>query len=158
MSPFVYRLEKILKYRINKKEEQILRVVKAQDEVNRIQSEIDNTNNTIVTLRQNMHSAPATLLENYDIYINHLYQVIEELEVQKEEALEILAKEKKILEELEKGIKALEKHKEKAYEVYQEEEKQQEMKVLDEVGAQKHFIKMREKEQDELIESLEEDT
>lgn len=157
MSPFEYRLEKILKYRISKKEEQILRVIKAQNEVNRIQSEIDKTNNTIVTLRQNMHSAPSTLLENYDIYINHLYQVVEELENQKKEAIKILENEKRILEELEKGIKALEKHKEKALEIYQEEQKQIEMKILDEVGSQKHFAKMLEKQEEEIMDDLKED-
>jgi flagellar FliJ protein len=154
MSPFVYRLEKVLSYRKNKKEEQLQRVIKAQNEVARIQNEIDKTKATIATLRQNMFSSPHTMLQNYDSYIKHLNEMIDQLEMEKLEAIKRLEEEKRILEELEKSIKALEKHREKKLEEYEEEVKKQEMKVLDEIGAQKHFAKMLERNEDEALEEL----
>lgn len=157
MSPFVYRLEKILKYRKNKKEEQLQRVLKAQREVERIQNEIDKNKSTIVSLRQSMFSAHHTLLQNYDLYIKHLHEVIEKLEQDKYRAIKKLEEERRILEELEKSIKALEKHKEKAREVYREEEKMAELKILNEVGAQKHFRKTREQQEDDLLEEMQEE-
>lgn len=153
MSPFVYRLEKVLKYRINKREEQRQKVIRAQQEVARIQAEIDKNKGTVVSLRQTMFTANHTLLDSYDRYIKYLHDLIEQLEVQKFQAQKKLEEEIRILEELEKGINALEKHKEKAYEVYKEERKKAELKVLNEVGAQKHFIKMREKLEEEEIEN-----
>ena len=70
--PFVYRLQKILNYRIQKKDEQIEVVKKAEREVIRIQNEINNHKNTIVTLRKNMYSAPHVMMESYDVYIKHI--------------------------------------------------------------------------------------
>jgi len=154
MAKFVYRLEKVLKYRINKKDEQLQRVIAAQREVQRIQGEIDKNKQTIITLRQSMMQADHTMLEQYDIYIKHLYDVIDDLEIQKVQAIRKLEEEKRILEELEKSIKALEKHKEKAYDRWKEEEKIAEMKLMDEVGAQKHFQKMLEKKNEEEIEEM----
>lgn len=157
MSPFVYRLEKVLKYRINKKEEQLQIVRRAQMEVQRIQGEIDKNKATIVSLRQSMYQADHTLLDTYDKYIKHLYGVIDNLEVEKMRAIERLNEEIRKLEELEKSINALEKHKEKKHEEYLEEEKQIEMRMLDEVGSQKHFAKMLVREEEELEDLLNEE-
>jgi flagellar FliJ protein len=154
MSPFEYRLEKVLTYRKNKKEEQLQRVIKAQQEVARIQGEIDKNKSTIMTLRQNMPNAHHTMLESYDAYIKHIYKVIDQLEEEKMRAIRKLEEEKRILAELEKSIKALEKHREKKLEEWEEEQRQIEMKILDEVGAQKHFAKMLEKKEDEALEEL----
>ncbi|MGD9580162.1 MAG: flagellar export protein FliJ [Vampirovibrionia bacterium] len=155
MSPFVYRLEKVLKYRINKKEEQLQVVKAAQREVQRIQGEIDKNNATIISLRQSMYQADHTLLQSYDNYIKHLYGVIDKLELDKINAINRLEEEKRILEELDKSIKALEKHKEKALEIYKQEQKEREMKKLNEIGSQKHFIKMLERQEEEYLEEME---
>lgn len=152
MSPFVYRLEKVLKYRINKKEEQLQRVKAAYREVERIQGEIDKNKATIISLRQSMYQADHTLLQSYDTYIKHLYGIIDKLELDKIRAINKLEEEKRILEELDKSIKALEKHKEKAHEIYKEEEKQRELKKLNEIGSQKHFAKMLVKQEEEDLE------
>ena len=154
MARFVYRLEKVLKYRINKKEEQLQRVIAAQRKVEQIQGEINKNKKMIVTLRQNMLTADHTMLEQHDIYIKHLYEIIDDLEIQKAKAIKKLEEEKRILEELEKSIKALEKHKEKSYERWKEEERIAEMKLMDEVGSQKHFQKMLERKEEEEIDEI----
>jgi flagellar FliJ protein len=151
--PFKYRLEKVLKYRIQKRDEQQEVVRKAQEEVYRIQAEIDKNINSVALLRKSIRSAHHTMMENYDIYIKHLEDVIKELEIKKQEAIKILEEEQEKLAELEKAVKVLEKHKEKMHEIFKEEEKQAEMKVLNEIAGQKHFVKMQEK----LLEELEEE-
>ncbi len=151
--PFVYRLQKILNFRIQKKKEQLEAVKRAEREVQRIQNEIDKNKNLIVVLRQNMFNAHHTLMESYDIYIKHVYEIIEELEFQKELAIRKLNREKEKLIELEKAVKVLEKHKEKAYETYKDEENKAEMKRLDEVAGLKHYAKTQEKILDELEEA-----
>lgn len=154
MARFVYRLEKVLKYRIMKKEEQLQVVIRCKREVQRIQGEIDKNKATVVSLRQTMFQSDHTLLDSYDKYIKHLYNIIDKLEEDKRRAIKRLREEEEKLAELEKAIKSLEKHKEKKYEEWKEEQKQMEMKILNEVGAQKHFIKMRERQEEEAIEDL----
>jgi flagellar export protein FliJ len=151
--PFRYRLDKVLKYRIQKRDEQQNVVREAQNEVHRIQAEIDKNRNSVAVLRKSIRSAPHTLMESYDVYIKHLNEVIAQLEIKKEEAIQKLNEEKEKLAEMEKGVKVLEKHKEKMLEQYKEEEKQAEMKVLNEVAGQKHFAKMQER----MLEQLEEE-
>jgi len=150
--PFRYRLEKVLKYRIQKRDEQFNVVREAQNEVLRIQAEINKNINTVNLLRKSMRSAPYSMMESYDVYIKHLYTIIEELEEEKQKAIERLEEEKEKLKELEKAVNVLEKHKEKAYDQYKEEEKRAEMKRLDEVAIQKYFAKMKEKIEEELSE------
>lgn len=142
--PFVYRLQKILNFRIQKKDEQIEVVKSAEREVQRIQNEINKNKNTVSVLRKNMYSAHHTMMENYDNYIKHLYDIIDELEEEKLKAIEKLNQEKAILVELEKAVKVLEKHKEKAAAAYKEEEDRAEMKRLDEVAGLKHYAKTQE--------------
>lgn len=150
--PFQYRLEKVLKYRIQKRDEQINVVREAQNEVMRIQAEIDKNINTIKLLRKSMRSAPHALMENYDTYIKHLDEIIEQLEEEKQEAIRVLEEEKEKLREMEKEVNVIEKHKEKAYELYKEEEKKAEMKKLDEIAGQKYFAKLQERIAEELSE------
>lgn len=152
--PFTYRLQKVLNYRIQKKEEQLEVVRKAQQEIVRIQTEINKKHEEIKVLRKNMYSYHHTMIESYDVYIEHLTKLIEKLEVEKQQAIERLNIEKEKLAEIEKGIKALEKHKEKAYEAYLEEEKEAEMRMLNEIAGLKHFAMMQEKKQEELDELL----
>lgn len=150
--PFRYRLEKVLKYRIQKRDEQINVVREAQNEVMRIQAEIDKNINTITLLRKTMRTADHTMMEAYDTYIKHIDEVIKKLEEEKQEAIKRLEEEKEKLKEMEKEVNVLEKHKEKAHELYKEEEKKAEMKRLDEVAGQKHFAKMQQKITEDLSE------
>jgi len=154
--PFHYRLDKVLKYRIQRRDEQINVVLEAQKEVQRIQAEIDKNKNSVALLRKTIYQAHHTLMENYDVYIKHLDEIIAQLEIQKQEAIDKLNEEKEKLAEMEKEVKVLEKHREKMLEQYKEEQKQAEMKVLNEVAGQKHYAKMQEKIQDDLEEELEE--
>ncbi|EKE03991.1 MAG: hypothetical protein ACD_20C00122G0013 [uncultured bacterium] len=150
--PFVYRLQKILNYRIQKKDEQIEVVKKAEMLVQRIQNEIDSNKQTILELRQNMRTAAHVMMESYDLYIKHINDIIDQLEYKKELAIQILKEEREKLVELEKGVKVLEKHKEKAYEYYKDEENKAEMKRLDEVAGLKHYAKTQGLKQEELEE------
>lgn len=141
--PFYYRLQKILDFRIKKKEEQLQAVILAQNEVARIQSLIDKNNIEIASTKENMRKADFMMLEAYDTFLKHLYDKADVLQQEKNHALDILEQEKEKLKELEKAVKVLEKHKEHAYEDYKEEEKNKELKVLSEVGTQRHFGKTR---------------
>lgn len=152
--PFHYRLQKILDFRIKKKEEQLQVVILAQQEVYRMEGLIDLNNKEIASSRENMRKADFMMMEAYDNYLKHLYEKGEQLEIQKQKAIDNLEIEKEKLVECEKGVKVLEKHKERAIEVYKEEEKVIELKRLSEVAVQKHFAKTRELYEEELLEEL----
>lgn len=154
--PFKYRLEKVIKYRVQKRDEQLDVVRLAQNEVRRIQAEIDKNKNSVALLRKTIYSAHHTLMENYDTYIKYLDEIIAQLEIKKQEAIDRLNEEKEKLAELEKAVKVLEKHKEKMHEQYKEEEKKAEMKTLNEVAGQKHYAKMQERIREQLEEEEEE--
>jgi len=147
--PFRYNLQKILNFRITKRDEQLEVVRKAQLEVQRIQQEIDNKYKEIASVQADMRHAQPIMLETYDNFIKHLYKQIAELEIQKEEAIRILEEEKKKLEEYEQNVKVLEKHKEKKKEEYLKEEKELELKQLNETASIKHF-RMQREQQEEL--------
>ncbi len=146
--PFKYRLQKVVEFRIRKKEEQLQIVIKAQAEVRRIEGLIEQNNQTIIKTRQDMRTADPMMYESYDNYLHHLYEVAEQLETQKQEAIAQLEHEKSILVEREKDVKILEKHKEKMKEAYLEEEKATELKRLSEVAVQKYFRKTQEQKED----------
>lgn len=150
--PFKYRLEKVLTFRIQKKDEQVEVVKAAETEVQRIQNEIDKVKQTIASLKSQMYSAQHTMLETYDNYFKHLYETIDKLEEEKQEAIKKLQEERELLLELEKAVKVLEKHKEKAREEYLKEERIIEMKKLDEVASVKHFRQSLERKNDEAEE------
>lgn len=154
--PFRYRLQKILEIRIRKKEEQLQVVIKAQEEVNRIEYLIIENRKQIETLTKQMRSADPMMFDQYDKYIKHLWEEDEKLQEEKRQAVENLNKEKEILKIKEQEVNVLEKHKEHQKEDYIKEQKALELKELNEIGSQKFFIRNREKMQEqELIEYLE---
>lgn len=153
--PFRYRLQKILDLRIMKKEEQELVVVRARQEVARIENLIEQNNQEIVSTRENMRKADFTMYEAYDTYLKHLYDKGVKLEEEKQEALNKLEEEKQKLFELEKEVNVLEKHKERLREIYLEEEKKAELKQLSEIGSQRFFLRTREeKEEQEMLRQM----
>jgi flagellar export protein FliJ len=155
--PFRYRLQKILEIRIRKKEEQLQQVIKAQEEVNRIELLIIENQNTIKTLTQQMRSADPMMYEQYDKYIKHLWEEDKKLQQQKLEAIEQLEKEKELLAQREREVKVLEKHKENRKEIYIQEEKARELKELNEIGSQKFFIKnrdLKQEQEEELMQQI----
>lgn len=152
--PFRYRLQKVIEFRIRKKEEQLQVVIKAQAEVARIEGLIEQNKQAIIQTRQDMRSANPIMYESYDNFLHHLYEVGEQLEVQKQEAIKRLEEEKKILIEREKDVKILEKHKEKMKEAYIAEEKAAELKQLSEVAVQKYFAKTKANEEEMYLEEL----
>ena len=151
--PFRYRLQKVLDFRIRKKEEQLQEVIKAKNEADRIQGLIDSNNKEISGVIQIMRtSSDFRMMDSYDKYLKHLYEKGDKLEEEKKEAEKKLEIEKAKLVEKEKEVKVLEKHKEKALEAYKEEEKQAENKLLSEVAVQKYFQKTRQKKEEECEE------
>ena len=148
--PFKYRLQKVLDFRIRKKEEQLQEVLKAKSEVDRVQGLIDANNKETAGVIQVMRTTTDfRMMDSYDKYLKHLYEKGEELQNQKMEAERLLQIEKDKLVECEKEVKVLEKHKEKALEAYKEEQKQAENKLLSEVAVQKYFQKTRQKKEEE---------
>ena len=152
--PFVYRLQKIIDFRIRKKEEQLLAVQRAQKEVFTAEQNIKKNKDEIEATKQNMRKADPLMMEAYDKYIHHLWEKADKLEEIKQEKEEILKQEIQILIELEKAVKVLEKHKDKCKDVYLEEEKQIEIRKLSEIGVQRHFQHNREKMEEESQEIL----
>lgn len=137
--PFRYRLQKILEIRIRKKEEQLQEVIKAQKEVFRIENLIEQNKEEVRQTRINMRSADPMMYDGFDKFLKHLYEIGENLLIQKKEAEEALEREKEILKEREKEVNVLEKHKEHKKEDYIKEQKAIELKALNEIGSQKHF-------------------
>lgn len=153
--PFRYRLQKILEIRIRKKEEQLQVVIKAQEEVDRIELLILKNQDEIKSLSEQMRSADPMMYDNYDKFIKHLWHKDEELKQEKQEAIENLNKEKEILKVKEQEVNVLEKHKENQREEYKKEKKARELKELNEIGSQKFFAKQAlQKEEEELLEQL----
>ena len=150
---FKYRLQKVLEFRIRKKEEQLQQVLKAKNEVDRVQGLINANNQEIAGVIKTMRcTQDYRMMDAYDKYLKHLYIKGEELEQQKQDAIRKLEIEKEKLVECEKEVKVLEKHKEKALEAYKEELKQIENKQLSEVAVQKYFERTR-KEKEEREEA-----
>ena len=127
--PFRYRLQRILDFRIRKKDEQLQNVIRAQNEVFRIEGLIEQNNQDINSTRVNMRKADPMMYDSYDKFLKSLYEKGERLEEMKQAALQALEVEKQKLIECEKEVKVLEKHKERAKELYLEEERQLENKL-----------------------------
>ncbi len=147
--PFVYRLQKILDFRIRKKEEQLLVVQKAQQEVFLAEQRIRENEAEIQQTIENRKTADYKMMEYYDKYLHHLWDKADALELERQRLQEILDEEKAKLIKLEQAVKVLEKHKEKQKEAYLEEEKAQELRQFSEIGVQRFFIQSREKEEEE---------
>ena len=154
--PFRYRLQKILEIRIRKKEEQMQVVIKAQQEVDRIELLIMKNLEQIEISSKQMHESDPMMYEQFDKFIKHLWEEDKKLQIQKQEAIDNLNHEKEILKLREQEVNVLDKHKENQKEEYIKEQKAIELKELNEIGSQKHFLKQREnKEEQELMEYLE---
>jgi len=154
--PFRYRLQKILEIRIRKKEEQMQVVIKAQQEVERIELLIMKNLQQIEASAKQMRESDPMMYDQFDKFIKHLWEEDKKLQLQKQEAVDILNHEKEVLKIKEQEVNVLEKHKENQKEEYIKEQKAAELKELNEIGSQKHFLKQREKkEEQELIEYLE---
>ena len=150
--PFVYRLQKILDFRIRKKEEQLIVVQKAQHEVYLAEQRIRENEAEIQQTIENRKTADFRMMEYYDKYLHHLWDKAEALEQERQRLQAILDEEKMKLVKLEQAVKVLEKHKEKQKEAYLEEEKVQELRQFSEIGVQRFFIQSKEKEEEELTE------
>ena len=158
--PFRYRLQKILDFRIRKKEEQLLVVQKAQQAVFIAEENIRANNAEIQQTIENRKTADFKMMEYYDKYLHHLWDKADALEQERKRLQAILDEEKMKLVKLEQAVKVLEKHKEKQKDAYLEEEKAQELKQFSEIGVQRFFIhyrEMEEEEEDELKKLLEEE-
>lgn len=153
--PFNYKLQKILEIRIRKKELQLQEVIKAQEEVNRIEFLIIKNREEIDNLSRQMKSADPMMYDRYDKFIKHLWEEDEKLQQQKLEAIENLNKEKELLKLREQEVNVLDKHKEHKRDEYIQEEKARELKELNEIGSQKHFLKQAaKKEEQEFFEQI----
>ena len=155
--PFRYRLQKILEFRIRKKEEQEAVVQKARQAVHQAEMDIkqneDEIQQTIIAKKM----ADYRMMEYYDKYLHHLWDKAEELEKKRQELQEVLDEEMKKLIKCEQEVKVLENHKEKKKEQYIAEEKAAELKMFSELGVQRHFLRQREtnSEIEELEENIE---
>ncbi len=152
--PFRYRLQKILDFRIRKKEEQLQVVQKAQQAVYEAEENIRKNNEEIRDTQINMRQANPMMYEAYDKYLVHLWEKAEQLEIIRQEAQRVLDIEKQKLIKLEQGVKVLEKHKEKNREAYIAEEKAAELKQFSELGVTRFFAQSKEKQEEEEKEVL----
>lgn len=157
--PFRYRLQKVLEFRIRKKEEQLLVVQKAQQAVFIAEENIRKNNEEIEATKQNMRQANPMMYETYDNYLIHLWEKAKELEQIRVEAQRQLDIEKQKLVKLEQGVKVLEKHKEKNKEAYIAGEKAAELKTFSELGVTRFYrqnLEKIEEEEKEIMRQLEE--
>lgn len=157
--PFRYRLQKVLEFRIRKKEEQLLVVQKAQQAVFIAEENIRKNNEEIEATKQNMRQANPMMYETYDNYLIHLWEKAKELEQIRVEVQRQLDIEKAKLVKLEQGVKVLEKHKEKNKEAYIAEEKAAELKTFSELGVTRFYrqnLEKIEEEEKEILRQLEE--
>lgn len=151
--PFVYRLQKVLDFRIRKKEEQLMVLQKAQQALYEAEADIQRNNAEIEATKQNQRHADFTMMEAYDNYLHHLWEKAEQLELVRQEKEEIVQQEMQKLVELEQAVKVLEKHKEKSRDAYIAEKKAAELKNMSELGVQRYFQQSREtREEQELLE------
>ena len=150
--PFVYRLQKVLEFRIRAKEQQVLVVQKAQQDVYKAEERIQQNNEEIQQTIQNKRTADFRMMEYYDNYLHHLWDKADVLEQEKQRLQEILDQENQKLIQLEQAVKVVEKHKEKQKEAYLEEQKAIELKQFSEIGVQRFFIRARETAEEEELE------
>ena len=148
--PFVYRLQKILDFRIRKNEEHLLITQKAQQAVYIAEENIRKNNAEIQqTIQNKKNEKDFRMMEYYDKYLHHLWDKADALEAERKRVQAILDEEKQKLVKCEQAVKVLEKHKEKQKDAYIEEEKAKELKQFSEIGVQRFFIHSRELEEEE---------
>ncbi|MDR1168728.1 MAG: hypothetical protein LBK53_07570 [Heliobacteriaceae bacterium] len=156
--PFRYRLQKVMEFRIRKKEEQIMVVQKAQQAVFTAEENIRKNNEEIASTKANMRLADPMMYETYDKYLTHLWEKAEKLEEIRVQAQRQLEIETHKLVLLEQAVKILEKHKEKLRDIYIEEEKAAELKQYSELGVTRFFRQTADKAEEdaEILKKLEE--
>ena len=150
--PFRYRLQKVLDFRIRKKEAQLLVVQKAQMAVFEAEERIRQNEAEIQQTIINRKTADFRMMEYYDKYLHHLWDKAEALEQERQRLQDILDAEKAKLVKCEQEVKVVEKHKEKLKEAYLEEEKAQELKQFSEIGVQRFYIHTKETEEELALE------
>ena len=154
--PFRYRLQKVLDFRIRKKEAQQIAVQKAYQAVLEAEDRIRQNEAEIQQTIQNKKTADFKMMEYYDNYLHHLWDKAEALEQERQRLQAILEEERQKLVKCEQEVKVVEKHKEKQKEAYLDEEKKAELKQFSEIGVQRFFIHTREAlEEQELLAELE---
>ena len=151
--PFVYRLQKVLDFRIRKKEEQLLVVQKAQQEVYIAEDKIRQNEAEIQQTIKDKRTADFRMMEYYDNYLHHLWDKADALEQERKRLQAILEEEQQKLVKLEQAVKVVEKHKEKQKEAYLEEQKAIELKQFSEIGVQRFFIHSREEAEEQELEA-----
>ena len=154
--PFRYRLQKVLDFRIRKKEEQLLVVQKAQQAVYIAEENIRKNEAEIQATKNGLRTADPMMFEAYDKYLNYLWDKAEELEEIRRQAQEQLDIETAKLVKLEQAVKVLEKHTERHREVYIEEEKAAELKQYSELGVTRYFRQNQDRLEEEERQLLEE--
>ncbi|MBQ3819697.1 hypothetical protein II810_04540 [bacterium] len=150
----MYRLQKVLEFRIHKRDEQLIAVQIAQQAVFIAQENIRKNEEEIQATKQNMRKADPMMYETYDKYLIHLWDKARQLEEIRVQAQQKLDEEIAILAKLEQGVKVLEKHKEKNKELWLEEEKKAELKLYSEQGVVRFFRQKQEKLEEEDREIL----
>ena len=152
--PFRYRLQKVLDFRINQKEEQRMKVQKAQKAVYQAEQDIKKNNQDILDTKEGMSSADPRMYETYDNYLKHLWEKADQLEAIRQDLQKKLDIEIQKLVKCEQAVKVLEKHKEKNKEAYLQEEKAAELKQFSELGVTRFFKQQQERNQEEEAEIL----
>lgn len=147
--PFRYRLQKVLDFRINQKEEQRMRVQKAQQAVYQAEQDIKKNNQDILETKEGMRHADPMMYESYDNFLRHLWEKAEQLEAVRQELQKKLDEELERLVKCEQAVKVLEKHKEKSKEIYLQEEKAAELKQFSELGVTRFFKHLQERAEEE---------
>lgn len=153
--PFRYKLQKVLDFRIRKKEEQEAVVSRARQKLREAEQRVEENKQEIMQVSVAKRTADYSMMEYYDKYLHHLWDKAETLEQERQVADDELQIEIKKLIECEQNVKVLEKHKDKQKELYIEEEKKAELKQFSELGVQRHFIRAKEQqEEEEMLEEL----
>lgn len=152
--PFRYRLQKVLDFRINQKEEQRMKVQKAQKAVYQAEQDIKKNNQDILDTKEGMRSADPRMYETYDNFLKYLWQKAEQLEAVRQDLQKKLDIEVQKLVKCEQAVKVLEKHKEKNKEIYLQEEKAAELKQFSELGVTRFFKQQQERAQEDELEML----
>lgn len=152
--PFRYRLQKILDFRINQKEEQRMKVQKAQQAVFQAEQDIKKNNQDILDTKEGMRAADPMMYEAYDKFLKHLWEKAEQLEAVRVDLQKKLDIEVQKLVKCEQAVKVLEKHKEKNKYIYMQEEKAAELKQFSELGVTRFFKQNQERAEEEEKEIL----
>ena len=151
--PFRYRLQKVLDFRINQREEQRTKVQRAQQAVIQAENEIKKNNQDILDTKQGMRTADPMMYETYDNFLQHLWEKAEQLEQKRKELQKKLDEEVQKLVKCEQAVKVLEKHKEKNKEIYLAEEKAAELKQFSELGVTRFFKKVQDRTAEEELDN-----